>query len=84
MNLSSRENKNRTYKNYNSKYTKKGKDTRAHRSQRPLLKLERRLDSTPDSRQGFTCASTTKPEPLHVKNYKKSVVCVNSTIRIRI
>jgi hypothetical protein len=28
-----------------------------------------------DSRQGFACASTTKLEPLHVENYKYSVVC---------
>jgi hypothetical protein len=59
---------------------KKGKDTRAHRSPRLLPELERRLDSTLDSEQGFTCASTTKLEPLQVENYKKSVVCVNSTM----
>jgi hypothetical protein len=63
---------------------KKGKDKRAHRSLRLLLKLEQRVDSTLDSRQGFACASTTKLEPLQVKNYKKSVVCVNSTMGIRI
>jgi hypothetical protein len=45
---------------------KKGKDTRAHRSLRVLPALERRLDS----QQGFACASTTKLEPLQVKNYK--------------
>jgi hypothetical protein len=39
---------NTTYQNYNSKSIKKGKDTRAHRSLRLLLELERRLDSTPD------------------------------------
>jgi hypothetical protein len=75
MHLSSRQNKNRTYKNYNSKSIKKGKDTRAHRSLRQLPKLEWVLDSTLDSRQGFACASTTKPEPLQVENYKYSVVC---------
>jgi hypothetical protein len=46
-------------------------DTRAHRSPRILLELERRLNS----RQGFACASTSKPEPLLVENYKKSLVC---------
>jgi hypothetical protein len=30
---------------------------------------------TLDSRQGFVCASTIKPEPLQVKNCKYSVVC---------
>jgi hypothetical protein len=65
---------NRTYKNYNSKSIKKGKDTRAHRFLRLLPELERRLDSTLESRQGFTYASTTKLEPLQVENYKKSVV----------
>jgi hypothetical protein len=54
-------------------------DARAHRSPRLLLELERRLDMTIDSQQGFTCASTTKSEPLQVEKYKKSVVCVNST-----
>jgi hypothetical protein len=54
---------------------KNGKDTRAHRSPRLLLELERRLDSTLDSGQGFACASNTKPEPLQVENYKYSVVC---------
>jgi hypothetical protein len=82
--LKTRQNKNRTYKNYNSKSIKKGKDTRAHRSQRLLSELERRLDSTLDSRQSFACASTTKLEPLQVENYNKSVVCVNSTVRILI
>jgi hypothetical protein len=48
MHQSSRQNKNRTYKNKDSKSIKKGKDTRAHRSPRLLLELERRLDSTPD------------------------------------
>jgi hypothetical protein len=62
----------------------KGKDTRAHRSPRIVPKLELRLNSTLDSRQGFACASTTKLEPLQVENYKKSVVCVNSTVRILI
>jgi hypothetical protein len=33
-------------------------------------------DSTLDSQQGFAYASTTKPEPLQVENYKMSVVCV--------
>jgi hypothetical protein len=42
---------NKTYKNYNLKSIKKCKDTRAHRSQRLLLELERRLDSTLDSRR---------------------------------
>jgi hypothetical protein len=41
-----RQNKNITYKNYDSKSIKKGKDTRAHRSLRLLPELERRLDST--------------------------------------
>jgi hypothetical protein len=50
-------------------------DTRAHRSPRLVSELERRLDSTLDSRQGFAYASTTKPEPLQVENYKYSVVC---------
>jgi hypothetical protein len=27
-------------------------------------------DSTLNSWQGFTCATTTKPEPLQVENYK--------------
>jgi hypothetical protein len=75
MHLSTRQNKNRTYKNYNSKSIKKGKDTRAHQSLRLLLELKWRLDLTLDSRQGFACTSTTKPEPLQVENYKKSVVC---------
>jgi hypothetical protein len=66
---------NRTYKNYNSKSIKKGKDIRAHRSPRLLLELEQRLDSTLDSRYGFAYASTTKPEPLQVENYIYSVVC---------
>jgi hypothetical protein len=48
MHLSSRQNKNRTYKNYNSKYIKKGKDISVHRSLRLLLDLERRLNSTSD------------------------------------
>jgi hypothetical protein len=47
---------------------KKGKDTRAHRSLRLLPELERRLDSTIDSQQGFSYATTTKPEPLQVEN----------------
>jgi hypothetical protein len=63
---------------------KKGKDTRAHRSLRLLPELEQRFDLTLDSRQGFACASTTKPEPLQVENYKKSVLCVSSTMRILI
>jgi hypothetical protein len=41
-----------------------------------------RLDSTLDSQQVYACASTTKSEPLQVENYKKSVVCVSSTMRI--
>jgi hypothetical protein len=49
---------------------KKGKDTRAHRSLRLLSELERRLDSTLDSLQGFACATTTKSKPLQVENYK--------------
>jgi hypothetical protein len=53
---------------------KKGKDTRTHRSSRLLLELEQRLDSTLDSWQDFTCATTTKSEPLQVENYKMSVV----------
>jgi hypothetical protein len=48
MHLSSRQGKNRTYKNQDSKSIKKGKDTRSHRSLRLLLELERRLDSTSD------------------------------------
>jgi hypothetical protein len=48
MHLSSRQNKNTTYKNYNSKSIKKGKVTRAHRSPRLHPELERRLDSTPN------------------------------------
>jgi hypothetical protein len=82
--LKTRQNKNITYKNYDSKSIKKGKDTRAHLSLRLLSKLERRLNSTLDSRQGFACTSTIKPEPLQVENYKKSVVCVNSIMRILI
>jgi hypothetical protein len=54
---------------------KNGKDTGAHQSLRLLLELEQRLDSTLDSRQGFTYATTTKPESLQVENYKWSVVC---------
>jgi hypothetical protein len=49
---------------------KKGNDTRADQSPRQLSELERRLDSTLDSRQGFASASTTKLEPLQVENYK--------------
>jgi hypothetical protein len=63
---------------------KKGKDTRAYRSPILLLELERRLDSTLDSRQGFACAATTKSEPLQVEKYKKSMVCVNSIMGILI
>jgi hypothetical protein len=59
-------------------------DTRAHQSPRLLPELEWRLNSSLDSRQGFAYASTTKLEPLQVENYKKSVVCVNSTMRILI
>jgi hypothetical protein len=32
--------------------------------------LERMLNSTLDSRQGFAYATTTKPKPLQVENYK--------------
>jgi hypothetical protein len=78
----SRQNKNRTYKNYNSKSTKKGKDTRAHRSLRLLPELERRLDLTLDSRHDLTYTSTTKSKTLQVESYKTSVVCVSSTARI--
>jgi hypothetical protein len=46
---------------------KKGNEIRAHRSPRLLSELERRLDSTLDSRQGFAYATTTKPEPLQVE-----------------
>jgi hypothetical protein len=42
---------------------------------RQLPELERRLDSTLGSRQGFTYDSTTKLEHLQVENYKYSVVC---------
>jgi hypothetical protein len=63
----------RTYKNKDSMSIKKGNDTRAHRSLRLLPELEQRLDSTLDSRQGFACATNTKPEPLQVENYKMSV-----------
>jgi hypothetical protein len=70
-----KKNKNKTYKNYNSKSIKKGKDTRAHQSPRLLLELERRLDSTLNSQSGFTCASTTKLEHLQVENYKYGMVC---------
>jgi hypothetical protein len=62
--LKTRQDKNRTYKNLDSKYIKKGKDIRAHRSLKLLPELERRLDSTLDSRPGFAYATTTKPEPL--------------------
>jgi hypothetical protein len=55
-------------------------DTRAHRSLRLLLELEQRLDSMLDYQQGFASASSTKPEPLHVENYKYSVLCVSSTV----
>jgi hypothetical protein len=48
MHLNSRQNKNRTYKNYNSNSIKKGKDTRAHWSPRLLPELARTLNSTPD------------------------------------
>jgi hypothetical protein len=57
--------------NYNSMSIKKGKDTRSHQSPRLLLELEHRLDS----RQGFSCTSTTKLKHLQVDNYKYSVVC---------
>jgi hypothetical protein len=73
-----------TYKKYNSKSIKKGKDTRAHRSLRLLLELKRRLDPILGSQQGFACASTTKLEPSNVENFKKSVVCLNSTVSILI
>jgi hypothetical protein len=46
------------------KVYKKDKNTRAHRSLRLLPELERRLDSTLDSRQGFACATTTTLKPL--------------------
>jgi hypothetical protein len=42
---------------------------------RLLLELERKLNSTLDSRQGFTCTTTTKPKLLQVENYKMRVVC---------
>jgi hypothetical protein len=58
---------------------KKGKDTRAHRSSRLLLQLERMLDSTLDSRQAFAWATTTKPKPLQVENYKVVTVVLIST-----
>jgi hypothetical protein len=74
MHQSSRQKKNITYKNYDLMSTKKGKDARAHRSARLLPKLEQRLDSTLDSRQGFACVTTTKSDPLQVENYKMSVV----------
>jgi hypothetical protein len=45
------------------------------RSPRLLPELERRLDSTLDFQQGFSCATSTKPEPLQVENNKMSVVC---------
>jgi hypothetical protein len=48
------------------------------------MELERILNLTLDIRQGFAYASTTKPEPLQVENYKKSVVGVNSTVEILI
>jgi hypothetical protein len=54
---------------------KKCNDTRAQRSLRLLPELERRLESTIDTRQGFECTSTTKPEPLQMENYKYSVLC---------
>jgi hypothetical protein len=72
----SRQNKNRTYTNWDSKSIKKENNTRAHRSLRLLLELERSLDSTLNSRQGFSCAATTtKLKPLQVENYKMSTVC---------
>jgi hypothetical protein len=70
MHQSLRQKKNRTYKSWDSKSINKGKDTRAYRSLRLLSKLEQRLDLTLDSRQGFTYATTTKPEHLHLENYK--------------
>jgi hypothetical protein len=45
-------------------------DYKAHRSLRLLPELERILDLTLDSRQGFVCATTTKLKPLQVENYK--------------
>jgi hypothetical protein len=39
-----------------------------HASPRLLPELERRLDSTLDSRQGFTYTSTTNLEPLQVED----------------
>jgi hypothetical protein len=38
------------------------------------LELKQRLDSTLNFRQGFSCATTTKLEPLQVANYKMRVV----------
>jgi hypothetical protein len=49
---------------------KKDKDTRAHRSLRLLPEVEQMLDLTLNSRQGFDCATTSKPKPLQVDNYK--------------
>jgi hypothetical protein len=70
MHQSSRQDKNKTYKNYDSKSIKKGKDRRAHRSLRLLLELEQKPHLTLDSQQGFACATTTKLKPLQVENYK--------------
>jgi hypothetical protein len=74
MHQSSRQNKNITYKKYDSKSIKKGKNISVHRSLRLLSDLERRLDLTLDFQQGFICATTIKPEYLQVENYKMSVV----------
>jgi hypothetical protein len=41
-----------------------------HRSLRLLSELERRLDLTLNSQQGFAYATTIKPEPLQMENYK--------------
>jgi hypothetical protein len=65
--LKIKQEQNKTYKNYDSKYIKKGKDTPAHRSLILLPELERRLDWTLNSQQGFAYATTTKPEPLQVE-----------------
>jgi hypothetical protein len=37
-----------------------------------------RLDSTLDSQEGFTYATTTKPKHLHVENYKYCVALIST------
>jgi hypothetical protein len=74
-----RQNKNITYKNYDSKSIKKGKDTRAHRSLRLLPELERRLNL-----DRVLPALLLLNRNLYKWRTTRRVVCVSSTVRILI